>query len=321
MGARVVIASAAMQRVLVILALAAAVACGGPSAKSPADAGPDLDADPLALLPGSAFLFARLDARAMFASASVGSEVAALTDALLPFGADAGFDAKRDVDRVVLGVYASPGADVAAVVRGRFDQAKIAAAASARGGDAVVVGTYGGRTTYTVGPAMVCVLSARTVVGGTADGVRRLLERLRDKKIERAIPPWAEETLATPDADLALAADFTSLPVAAAALAPAHLRWLAGMHAVRIIGNFGKPGMNVAATLSYDDAQQASSAADGMHTFDGWLKVLGPLVGGLSLQNLDVATDGKDMKCKFSLDEQALGHLLALAPRLLRGAP
>ena len=79
-------------------------------------------------------------------------------------------------------------------------------------------------------------------------------------------------------------------------------------------------GQNIAATLSYGDAQQASSAADGVRSVDGWLKALGPLLGGLSLQNLDVVTDGKDMKCKFSLDEQALGNLLALAPRLLRGA-
>jgi len=310
-----------MHRVVVILALAAAVACGGNGAKSPANAPPESDADPMALLPGSPFLLANLNSRAMFASATVGSAVSGLADALLPLGPDAGFDAKRDVDRVVLGLYAGSGADVAAVVRGRFDPAKIAAAAETRTGDAVVVrGTYGGRTTYTAGPAMVAVLTATTVVAGTGDGVRRLLERLHDPKLARALPPWAEETLSTPGADLALAADFTAQPVAAAALRSLPLPWLAGMLAVRVIGNFGTPGMNVAATLSYGDAQQASAAADGVRTVDGWLKALGPLLGGLSLQNLDVATDGKDMRCKFSLDEQALGNLLAFVPRLLRGA-
>jgi hypothetical protein len=309
-----------MHRVLVMLALAAAVACGGHGAKSPADTPSDLDADPMALLPSSAFLLANLDTRAMFSGIGAGSQIAALTDALLPLGTDAGFDARRDVDRVVLGLYATGGIDLAAIVSGRFDPEKIAATAQARGGDAIVRGTYGGRTTYSAGPAMYCVLTAKTVVAGTGDGVRRLLERLQDKKVASAVPPWAEETLATPHADLALAADFTSQPAAAAALGSLPLPWLSGMRAVRVIGNFGAPGMNVAATLSYGDAQQAASAADGVRTADGWLKVVGPLVGGLSLQNLDVGTDGNDMKCKFSLDERTLGNLLALASRLLRAS-
>jgi hypothetical protein len=312
-----VVASGPMHRVLVILTFAAAIACGGNGAKSPADTSSDLDADPLALLPGSAFLLASIDARAMFASPSVGSGVAVLAATLMPMGLDAGFDAKRDVDRLVLGAYASADIEVAAVVKGRFDPAKIAAAAEAHGGDTLVRGTYGGRITYTVGPAMYCVLTKKTVVAGTVDGVRRLLERLHDKKVERAIPPWAEETLATPRADVALAADFTSQPLVAAALGSLPLPWLSGTRAVRVIGNFGPPGMNVAATLSYGDALQASNAADGVRTADGWLKAVGPLLGGLSLQNLDVATDGKDMKCKFSLDERTLGNLLAFASRLL----
>jgi hypothetical protein len=312
--------SAAMHRVLVILALAAVVACGAQGAKSPSDASPDLDADPMVLLPGSAFVLATLDARAMFASASLGAPIAALTGELLPLGPEAGFEAKRDVDRIVFGLYAGSGVDVVAVVSGRFDEAKIATAAEGHAGDTLVRGMYGGHTTYTAGTAMYSVLTARTVVAGTVDGVRRLLDRVHDRKIARAVPAWAEETLSTPGADLAVAADFTAQPVVAAALASLPFPWLTGTHAVRVIGNFGKPGMNIAATLSYDDPQQASSAADGVRSVDGWLKALGPLLGGLSLQNLDVVTDGKDMKCKFSLDEQALGNLLALAPRLLRGA-
>jgi hypothetical protein len=48
-----------------------------------------------------------------------------------------------------------------------------------------------------------------------------------------------------------------------------------------------------------------------------WLKVLGGFLGGLSLQDLEVTTDGKDMKCKFAVDEPTLGRLLAFAPRLM----
>jgi hypothetical protein len=311
--------SGAVPRVLVLLALVALVACGGKASATPVEGKLDLDSDPLALLPASAVVVANLDARAMFASASVGPQLAALADTLLPLGPDAGFEAKRDVDRVVLGAYTSTGADAVAIVSGRFDPAKIAAATQSRGGGAIVHAMYAGRDTYAAGPAMYSVLSAKTVVAGTGDGVRRVLERVQDKKLDRAIPAWVDETLSTPGAQLALAADFISQPVTVAAIGAVPLPWISGMRVAKVIGNFEKPGMNVAATLSYADPQQALTAADGVRTADVWLQVLGPLVGGLSLQNLDVTTDGKDMKCKFAVDEQTLGHLLAFAPHLLGG--
>jgi hypothetical protein len=148
-----------------------------------------------------------------------------------------------------------------------------------------------------------------------------VLERVQDRKIERAIPKWVDETLSTPGAELALAADFTSQPITVAAIGAVPLPWLSGLRVAKVIGNFEKPGMNVAATLSYGDAPQAQSAAEGVRTADVWLKVLGGFLGGLSVQDLDVTTDDKDLKCKFAVDDRTLGRLLAFAPRLLGGAP
>lgn len=308
-----------MRRLVWLVTLVAIVALGCKGASAPAAPALDLDSDPLALLPGSAVVVANLDARALFASETLGPQIAGLADALVPFGADAGFDAKRDVDRVVLGVYTSTGADVAAILGGRFDAAKIAAAPTSRGGASITRGTYAGRPTYAVGTAMLSVLTSRTVVAGTGDGVRRVLERVQDGKLGRAVPGWMLDTLGTSGARIALAADLATQPVAAAAFGSVPLPWLDGMRVARIIGNFDKPGMNVAATLSYGNAAQASSAADGVRTVDGWLRVLGPLLGGVALQNLDVMTDGTDMKCKFAVDDPTLGHLLAFVPRLLGG--
>jgi len=79
--------------------------------------------------------------------------------------------------------------------------------------------------------------------------------------------------------------------------------------------------LNVAATLSYGVPQQAQLAAQGVHFLDGWLKVLGPLLGGLRLRNLEVMTDNDDLRCKFALDADALSGLIALAPRLLPNTP
>jgi hypothetical protein len=306
-----------MHRLVAIFALALAAASGCKGAEAPPAKTVDLDADPLALLPGSAVVVGQLDARAMFAAGDVGAQVATLADRLVPVGDAAGFVAKRDVDRVVIGVYASTGADVAAVVSGRFDEAKIAAATTSRAGATVTRGAYAGRTTYTAGPVMYSVLTPRTIVAGTGDGVRRVLDRVQGAPLERAIPAWAAETLSTQGAQLALVADFTSQPVAQAAMASMSLPWMSGMRTAKVIGNFEKPGMNVAATLTYGDPQEAASAADGVRRVDGSLKVLAPFVGGAPLQNLEVNADANDMKCKFAVDEHTLGNLLALAPRFL----
>jgi hypothetical protein len=302
----------------------ALVACGGKGANAGGGARGDLDGDPLALLPGSAVVVANLDARAIFDNGTVGAPVAAIAARFVPLGDDAGFQASRDVDRITLGSYATGAVDVAAVLRGRFDPEKIAAATKATDGADIVRGVYGGRTTYTVssGAGTVttvayCVLSAKTVVAGTGDGLRRLLEHVQSGTLERSMAPWAAQTLDTPGADVAVAADFSGQPVAAAAIGSVRLPWLNGLRVARVIGNFEPPGLNVAATLTYTEAGQAQSAVAGVRSVDSWLKVLGPLFGGVRLQNLQVAADGANVESKFALDDQALRVALAFAPRLL----
>jgi hypothetical protein len=311
----------------------ALVACGkGPNVGG--DSRGDLDGDPLALLPGSAVVVANLDARAIFDNATVGAPVAAIAARFVPLGDDAGFQASRDVDRITLGSYATGAVDVVAVIRGRFDTEKIAAATKAANGADIVRGLYGGRTIYTVpsgtgssatGATVTtvtyCVLSAKTVVAGSGEGLRRLLERIQSGSLERSMAPWAAQTLDTPGADVAVAADFSGQPLAAAAFGSVHLPWLKGLRVARVIGNFEAPGLNVAATLTYTDADQAQAAVAGVRSIDSWLNVLGPLFGGLRLQNLQVSADGANVEGKFALDEQALRVALAFAPRLLDRRP
>jgi hypothetical protein len=306
-----------MHRWILLLAVCLLLACGGKGAKAGGENKLDLDSDPLALLSGSAVIVANVDARSLWDSTTVGPQLGAIADRLVPLGDDAGFEAKRDVDRVVLASYATGGVDVAAIVSGRFDEAKLEAATKTKSGAEVTTTMYAGRATHAAGGAVWTVLTAKTVVAGTSEAVRRVLDKVKTGKIERAEPPWVIETLQTPGAELAVAGDFASQPLVAASIGSLRLPWLEGLHVARVIGNFQKPGMNVAATLTYGDAQQASSAADGVRTVTGWVKLLGPLLGGVSLQNLDVQTTGTDMQCKFAVDDQTLSNLLALAPRFL----
>jgi len=306
-----------MHRWILLLAVCLLLACGGKGANAGGENKLDLDSDPLALLPGSAVIVANVDARSLWDSTTVGPQLGAIADRLMPLGDDVGFEAKRDVDRVVLASYATGGIDVAAIVSGRFDEAKLEGTTKTKSGGAVTKTMYAGRATYAAGGAVWAVLTAKTVVAGTSEAVRRVLDKVQTGKIERAEPPWVIETLQTPGAELAVAGDFASQPLVAASIGAVNLPWLEGLHVARVIGNFQKPGMNVAATLTYGDAQQASSAADGVRTVTGWIKLLGPFLGGVSLQNLDVQTAGTDMQCKFGVDDQTLSSILGLAPRFL----
>jgi hypothetical protein len=292
----------------------ALVACGGKGATS-AGAAAAADTDPLSLLPGSAIFVASLDVHAMYANASVGAAIASFTDSLLPLGADAGLDPARDVDRLVLGGYAGNQADLAVVLSGRFDVEKIAGAARTKGGAAFVKATYAGFTTTTAGAITIAPLTAKTLVAGTSDRVRRVLDRLGQGKLERSMPPWASETLDTKNAQFAIAGDFATQPIASATLGSLNLNWLKGLQAVRAIGNFDEPGVNVATTLTYGDPTAAQGATDGIHLIDSWQKVLAPLVLGAKLQNLQVGSSGNDVSCKFAVDSASLRSLLTLASR------
>src|ERR1700689_1706458 len=95
---------------IAVLAGAVLLGCGRPRA---VEQGPTVDADPLTLLPAGAFLVANVDARALLTSATLGPSAATIGTALLPLGDDAGFDAARDVDRIVVGEYGGSPVEVA----------------------------------------------------------------------------------------------------------------------------------------------------------------------------------------------------------------
>ncbi|MBV9947951.1 MAG: hypothetical protein JOZ69_13945, partial [Myxococcales bacterium] len=189
----------------------------------------------------------------------------------------------------------------------------------------VVKGAYAGRTTYTAGSVQFAVLTPKTVACGSGDGLRRLLERVaaavsgpeRQATLDRAIPPWMAETLETKGAQMALAADFSTQPIAAATVGALNIGWLKTLRVARVIGNFEPPGMNVAATLSYDDPEQARSAAEGVEVANGWLQVIGAALGGIRVQNLQVTPDAKDLRCKFAVDDHSLRSAVALASRFI----
>ncbi len=307
-----------------------ALACGGANNKDAVSAhsgaeltAEQIDADPIALLPASAVAIGNVDAKAFFASQSLGPTIADLLQQYFPIGDEAGFVPKRDVDSVVAATYSLQGLDVAAIIKGRFDATKIQAAADQhtpmKSGGALVSSTYSGHTIYTLANIGFTVLTPSTVLAGTEAGMHRVLDRIHDGKHSRDITPWMLDTLSTQGAAFAFAADFATQPITSVAVGSLPLPWLKGLKAVRLVGNFQDSGTQVAGSLTYDTEDDATTGAAGANQLMT-IANLAALTGMMPrLNNLDIHTEKTSVQYKFSVDDSALRALLQNIPSLVKG--
>jgi len=289
------------------------LACGGNKAVSPGASGEDIEKDPIVLLPAGALGVASLDARALFADATLGRPVAAVADRYIPFGEEAGFSAARDLERIYAGSYALEGLDACAVLVGKFDAEKIGLAArnhTQTKAGVITESQYADHAMYSVGEGAFAVVSSKIALAGTIAGVRRALDRLKSGKLSRDLQPWMYETLETKGAAFAIASDVSSQNIAAMSLGPLNLSFLKGLRVIRAVGNFGGPGINVAGTTTFAEEAQAQSGADG---FRGVAKLAaGFAAAGFvpQLQNLKIEPKGTDVQVSFALDSKQLANLL-----------
>ena len=292
--------------------------CGGNKTDPASPAGEQSMEDSLALLPGNAIGAGTIDARAFFGSATFGADLAKLVEKYVPIGTEAGFQASRDVDRVTFATYSYQGLDVAAVVIGRFDGAKIAKVASSqtptRGGAPLVTSQYAGRDVYTVSNVGFTLLSDTRAIVGTEQGIRRVLERIKDKRVKRDLAPWMITTIETPGAALAAAGDFATQPLPAEAARQIPMPFMQGLKAARVVATF-KEGVQIAGSLTYPDAASADTASASVkHTanLSKWLAVF-----GVKVQNIDIKVDKTDVQISLGVDDQSLRQLLAALPQWL----
>lgn len=304
---------------ILLLSLVTLAGCGGgdkTDAKSPT-AEPAMD-DALSLLPGSAIAVGTVDARAFFSSQTFGSDLAQLVEKYVPIGTEAGFQASRDVDRVTFASYSYQGIDVAAIVIGRFDSAKIRLVAAnqtpTKNGGTLVVSQYTGRDVYTVNNIGFTLLSDTRAIVGTEQGIRRVLERIKDKRVKRDIAPWMVSTVETSGAAFALAADFASTPIPQENVKQIPSPLITNLKAARLVATF-KDGLNLAGSITYSDAASAQSSAAVVKQSMGYAKLLA--VFGIKLQNVDIKTDKSDVQVSLLVDDQSLRALLANVPSLM----
>lgn len=294
------------------------VACPGetPETKVP-EAEQSLD-DAYALLPGSAIGVGTVDARAFFAHPHAGSDIAKMVEKLMPIGQEAGFSVARDVDRVVVGSYSYQGIDVSAIIIGRFDSAKIKQVATSqsptKAGVPLVMSSYAGRDVYTVNNVGFTLLSDTKAIAGTENGIRRVLDRIKDKRVKRDLPGWVIGTLDTPGAAFAAAADFSAQPIPPEAVQQVPKELTTGLKAMRAVGQF-KDGVHVAGSLTYAEPTNAEHSAEYIKKTASYSRLLAFI--GIQIKNFDAKVEKNDVQVTVGLDDQSLRILLTNVPAML----
>jgi hypothetical protein len=121
------------------------------------------------------------------------------------------------------------------------------------------------------------------------------------------------QTLETPGAAAAVAADFSSQQLPGNVMQQLPLPWLNGMKAARVLASFKDTGTQVAGSITYGDANQAGNAAGQLRQAQSLTMLLSLI--GLKIQNMDIQTDQTDVKFSALIDDQSMRVLLANLPR------
>ena len=281
-----------------------------------------IDAEPVSLLPGNAVGVAYLDAKKCLGS-PFGAKILAVTERRMPLPPSAGFDPKRDLEALWIGLYSMQGADVAGVAIGTFDRQKIEAAADGTQktplGLPVTKSTYSGHALYSAGETGFTVLTSKVALFGNDVGVRRAIDRVEEGRARKQLPKYMKDLLATPNAPLVVAADLTSNPVPAAARE--QLSFTEGLETLALVGNFEEPGLNLAGTLGYGDATTAERGAQNLLAVRGMLDRYAPFLALVGIpqpiRRLEAKPKDKTVGFVMALDGSAIAVLLDKAQELM----
>jgi len=292
-----------------------------------------IDSDPVALLPSGIVMLAYADLQALYRT-SLGADVTNFISSFVPIGAESNFMPARDTTRFYGGLYAMQGVDFCAVTQGRFDVAAIARAADARArapsGAPLVKTRYADSDIFTVQNLGFVIVTPQTMLSGNETGMRRALDRLRQTSLTRSVPRWMIEVTETQAANFAFAGDFgadtivaadangstgakpipsSSPAVPAIDAASQSFPFLAGLRALRGVGNFASPGVNVAGTLTYDTEEHAQSGGESLKnlgTLNPAMNLLLQFGVGASLPPPQIARSGHDVAFTEPVDERLI---------------
>lgn len=285
-----------------------------------------IDRDPWALLPAGPVGWAYIDAQRLFAS-RFGPTALNLVLRRLPALEAAGFDAKRDLSSLSVGVYSIQGADFIGVAKGNFNREQIEAHVAQNPvtpvGIPLTKTSYGERTLFMAESMGFCLLTNQTVLFGNQMGMRRAIDRVRRGRLERSLPDWLEAQLKNTQAPVVTGLNLKENPLSAATRG--ELPFVNGMATLGVLANFEDPGMNLAGTAQYDDESAARFGAQNLEAFDDYLQTMGWVMAlfGVAqpLRSLTAEAQGNEARFVAQIDGAAVDRLLVQADALLPGAP
>lgn len=284
----------------------------------------EIDKDPLALLPANAVGVVHIDAQAAFAS-PIGAAVVALAASAIPVGPDANLDVKRDIRRAIVGLYSLQGADVAAVVQGSFDPDAISA--SVVRGTPTILGaplaklSYAGNDLFVAGGVGFVVVTRHTVLAGNETGIRRALDRIREKRLRRELPEWMVQLVENPKASVVGAADLTSQPQVSAVAQ--QMPFLNGLRVARVLGNFEPPGINFAGALTYPDpatAAQAGASVQRIAQLASYSALLALLGINPPIRDMQAKVEQNDVQFIVAVDAQGASAVMDALSQAMRAS-
>lgn len=308
----------ALGHALVALGAAVLLSCGGGrevilrTAAGVEVTAEEIDRQPLWLLPPGGVGWLHLEV-APAAGSELGQYLLTDAEARFPLPAAAGFSFQRDVTRLSLASYSMQGIDFAGVATGRFDAARIEAAASepAAGSLAPALSrsTYAGRSLFTAASIGFVILTPKTALFGNETGIRRCLDRIAESRVADDLQPWVKELLVTPNAAFSLGVDLQANPLTAALTG--RLAALRGASMARAIGNFDSPGVNLAGTIGHADHEAAKATAAALLQAGGSLNIYGRLFGlGQPIRKLETQAVGNDAQVALGVDGASVRVLM-----------
>jgi hypothetical protein len=263
-----------------------------------------------------------LDTQQLFAS-QFGNKLLGMAERSAPVPPSAGYEPRRDLQRLYVGVYSMQGVDLAGVATGTFDREKIEKAADGVQttplGAALVKTTYAGRALYTSRDVGFSIVTRHTALFGNQTGMRRALDRIKEGRVERQVPPWLQKMLELPNAPVIIGLDLRAHPIPDATRE--QLKFLDGLETAGVLGNFEHPGLNLAGTLSYSSPEGSQRGAQNLVALRQQLQSYSFLMAlvGLSqpLKRLDAQPKGKEVAFVTEVDGRAVSQLLDMADKLL----
>ena len=283
---------------------------------------PEIDADPLALLPSGPVAMGVLNAKALFSS-EFGPDLVSLAEAVLPLPAEAGFDARRDLQTVYLATYSMQGLDVVGVVSANLDPEAIEQSVSAQKptplGPPLSRSQYAGRTVYGLNDMGFVVLTRRTALAGNTTALRRALDRIEEGRVKRDLPQWLESLVATPNAPIVVALDLVGNPIPDAVRH--QMPFVEGAETVRVLANFEPPGLNLAGSVTHATEAEAQAGSQQLLARVGELEVAARFLALIGIQNplvkFEAEPKGKDVRFVAGLSGPVLKDILTRARQWL----